>query len=330
MGPIWKRRLQYGLVALGLTAALLYGNNASWLAPKPSGEYGFIAHRGVHQTYDRTDLGRDDCTATRIDPPSHGYLENTLPSIAAAFRHGAEIVEIDIHSTADGEFVVFHDWTVDCRTEGTGVTRTLPLATLKSLDIGYGYTADGGRTFPFRGKGVGLMPTLGEVLGAFPDKGFLINIKSDYTWEAEALAAYLTDLPTSNIPRLAVYGGRGKATTRLKALIPEIPVFSQKRTVACLTRYVLLGWSGYVPEACRDTYVLVPIDYAWLAWGFPRRLEARLADAGSRTVIAGPVHGPNGLAGIDTLELLGQVPPAFGGLIWTDKIEIVGRELDNS
>ena len=35
----------------------------------------------------------------------------------AAFAAGADIVELDIHPTTDGQFAVFHDWTLDCRTE---------------------------------------------------------------------------------------------------------------------------------------------------------------------------------------------------------------------
>ena len=107
------------------------------------------------------------------------YLENTIASIEAAFAAGADIVEFDVHPTTDGHFAVFHDWTVDCRTEGHGVTREHTLAELKALDIGYGYTADGGKTFPFRGKGVGLMPSLDEVLAAFPMRRLLINVKSN-------------------------------------------------------------------------------------------------------------------------------------------------------
>jgi glycerophosphoryl diester phosphodiesterase len=34
----------------------------------------------------------------------------------AAFDLGADIVELDVHPTVDGSFVVFHDWTVECRT----------------------------------------------------------------------------------------------------------------------------------------------------------------------------------------------------------------------
>jgi glycerophosphoryl diester phosphodiesterase len=85
-------------------------------------------------------------------PPTHGYLENTNPSMDASFRAGADIVEFDIHPTTDGKLAVFHDWTVDCRTDGKGVTREHSLAELKRLDIGHGHTADGGKTFPFRGN----------------------------------------------------------------------------------------------------------------------------------------------------------------------------------
>ena len=39
---------------------------------------------------------------------------------------------------SDGHFAVFHDWTLDCRAEGKGVTREHSLAALKQLDVGYG------------------------------------------------------------------------------------------------------------------------------------------------------------------------------------------------
>ena len=36
----------------------------------------------------------------------------------AAFDSGADVVELDVHLTPDGKFAVFHDWTLDCRTDG--------------------------------------------------------------------------------------------------------------------------------------------------------------------------------------------------------------------
>jgi glycerophosphoryl diester phosphodiesterase len=73
------------------------------------------------QTFSSADLKADTCTAARIHPPEPPCIENALASMRPAFTLGAEIAELDIHPTADGQFAVFHDWTVDCRTKGKGV-----------------------------------------------------------------------------------------------------------------------------------------------------------------------------------------------------------------
>ena len=182
------RRLVWVGIAFIIAAAVIWLNNTSlWVAPAPKPT--LLAHRGLAQTYGTEGLTATTCTAARIFPPEHDFIENTLPSMRAAFAAGADIVELDIHPTTDGQFAVFHDWTLDCRTDGRGVTREHSLADLKKLDVGHGYTADGGKTWPFRGKGVGLMPSLDEVLAAFPDKRFLIHIKSNDPAEGRQLAS---------------------------------------------------------------------------------------------------------------------------------------------
>jgi glycerophosphoryl diester phosphodiesterase len=109
-----------------------------------------LAHRGVHQIYAGSDRGNDTCSANPIYPADHSYIANTLPSMRAAFAAGADVVEIDVHLTPDNVFAVFHDWTLDCQTNGTGVTHDQMFADLQSLDLGYGYSTDG-ITFPLRG-----------------------------------------------------------------------------------------------------------------------------------------------------------------------------------
>ena len=106
------------LTFVGAVAGGIYLANASWLADAPDGVPGVLAHRGVHQTFSREGLTRDTCTATRIDPPTNPFLENTIPSMRASFAAGASAIEVDVHPTTDGEFAVFHDWTLDCRTNG--------------------------------------------------------------------------------------------------------------------------------------------------------------------------------------------------------------------
>lgn len=151
-----------GLLALLAALALAALLNASfWSIYKAPAT--LLAHRGLAQAFHRDGLTNETYTAERIYQPEHPYLENTIASMQAAFAAGADIVEFDVHPTTDGHFAVIHDWRLECRrTNGTGVTREHTLAELKELDIGYGYTADGGKTFPFRGKNVGLMPSLDE------------------------------------------------------------------------------------------------------------------------------------------------------------------------
>jgi glycerophosphoryl diester phosphodiesterase len=72
--------------------------------------------------------------------------------------------------------VVMHDPVVDNVTDGTGEIRSLTLPEIKALDAGYRWTADGGETFPFRGKGI-RVPTLEEILEAFPHTRLNIDIK---------------------------------------------------------------------------------------------------------------------------------------------------------
>jgi glycerophosphoryl diester phosphodiesterase len=303
-------------------AAVLFLLNTNLLAPEPEAKPLVIAHRGLGQTFHREGLTGDTCTADRIHPPEHAYLENTIDGFRAAFAAGADIVEFDVHPTTDGDFVVFHDWTVDCRTEGTGVTREKSLAELKSLDIGYGYTADGGATFPFRGKGVGLMPTLGEVLDAFPDGRFLINVKSDDPEEGRLLGARIAALPPERQTNLMAYGG-GAAMRELAAAVPDLKVPGTDGARRCLLRYGLIGWSGYVPEDCRNTLFMLPTNFAPWVWGYPNRLAERLAAHGTGIVMLGPYDGSGFSSGVDTLAELAAVPPRLDGYVWTNRADLI-------
>lgn len=318
-----KKLLTYVMLAGLSFAAFAWLNNSALLWKAPSGSPVLLAHRGLAQTYHREGLERDTCTAVRINPPEHDFIENTLPSVRAALEAGADLVELDIHPTTDGQFAVFHDWTLDCRTEGKGRTRDHAMAELKQLDVGYGYTADGGKTFPLRGKGVGMMPTLDEVLAAFPDKRFLINIKSNDKSEGERLAAYLATLMPEARSRLMVYGGTPPVEL-VHAELPDVAIGSKKSLQNCLLEYMALGWSGYVPGACRKGMMLVPLNFAPWMWGWPDRFLARMRHAGVAVFVLGPYDGTFGTNGIDDLSQFGELPPGFAGGIWTNRIDRIG------
>ena len=320
------RRTTISLAVLGALIALLWWVNAD-VAPPPDARPTLLAHRGIAQRFDERDLRNDTCTAQRLLPSGHGLLENTLPSIRASFEAGADLVEIDVHPTTDGHFAVFHDWTLDCRTEGRGETRAHSMAQLKRLDVGYGYTADGGKTFPFRGRGVGMMPSLDEVLAAFPDRRLVINVKSRDPSEGTKLAQALARLPPARRSLLVVYGG-DEPVAELRRLLPEVRTASRASLKSCLLRYLALGWSGHVPESCSRSMLLVPVNMTALVWGWPHRFQRRLQAAGSEMVVVGP-YGGGFTTGIDTPEDLARLPEDYAGGIWTNEIawlaKAVGR-----
>jgi glycerophosphoryl diester phosphodiesterase len=109
--------------------------------------------------------------------------ENTLPAFEAAARHGADAIELDVRVTADGAPVVIHDATLDRTTDRTGAVSALTLAELRAVDAGWHFSADRGRSHPFRG-GEARVPTLGEVLWAFPRLNVLVEIKEPPAQEA--------------------------------------------------------------------------------------------------------------------------------------------------
>lgn len=316
------RRRWIVAVSTACIGLALFLNNSSILASSPAGRPGVLAHRGIHQTFRTAGLTRDTCTANRIYPPTNPYLENTLPSMKASFDAGATALEIDIHPTTDGEFAVFHDWSLECRTDGLGVTREQSMAYLKTLDMGYGYTADNGATFPFRGKGVGMMPTLGEVLQTFSSRQFLINIKSNDPTEPDRLLAYLRSRGIAADGKLWIYA-TSRPLERLLQIAPRARVMSKQGMKACSKAYIATGWSGHVPAACRGKFIVIPTNLARLFWGWPNRLQQRMKRADAEIMLVGPV-GQGGGVGVDRLDDLRAVPASFDGYVMTDKVEVVG------
>jgi glycerophosphoryl diester phosphodiesterase len=102
--------------------------------------------------------------------------ENTLEAFELGLRQGAEVLELDVHRTRDGELVVIHDATVERTTNGSGFVRDMTYAELARLDAGFKFLDRSGKAF-FRGHGV-VVPRLSEVLEAFGrSAAFNIEIK---------------------------------------------------------------------------------------------------------------------------------------------------------
>ncbi len=91
---------------------------------------------------------RGECLKVGHRGASGIFAENTLAAFAGAVELGADMVELDVHLSSDGQVMVIHDETVD-RTTGTeGKVGELKMWELQKLNAGGGEK----------------IPTLGEVL----------------------------------------------------------------------------------------------------------------------------------------------------------------------
>jgi glycerophosphoryl diester phosphodiesterase len=90
--------------------------------------------------------------------------ENTLAAFELALTQGADAIELDAKLSADGKVVVFHDFTLDRTTDGTGRLAQKKLADLRALDAGSHFSAK------YQGEKI---PLLEEVFDAVGKKLFV-------------------------------------------------------------------------------------------------------------------------------------------------------------
>jgi glycerophosphoryl diester phosphodiesterase len=286
-----------------------------------------LSHRGVSQQFKDPGNSARGCEAARMSVRSHDYIENTIPSIRAAFNQGANVVEFDVQLTRDEQWVVFHDRRLECRTDGRGHVAEHTLRELQTLDVGYGYTSDGGLTYPFRTQGVGAMPSMREVFDAFPGRSFLLDFKSNNPEDGARLGLYLAQLPETRRRSLTVFARDGVLVEFRKSLT-EVSAFSVDSTRRCLIHYFVYGWSGLIPSACSNMPVYIPINIAPFLWGWPNRFMTRMEMAGSSIVVVGR-FGTEISSGVDTLEDLSRLPSDYNGGIWTNDVSLVRSMIES-
>ncbi len=91
------------------------------------------------------------------------WPENTMPAFEHAVALGYRYLETDVHATADGVLLAFHDDRLDRVTDRTGEIAALPYAEVAAARV----------------DGEEPIPLLEDLLGAFPDVRVNIDPKAD-------------------------------------------------------------------------------------------------------------------------------------------------------
>ena len=176
------------------------------------------------------------------------FPSNTLYAFRRALAAGANMLELDIDVTKDGQVVVMHDTTVDRITNGHGTVASKTLAQIQRLDGAYWFAPGGGnsyrhdrqaRAYRFRGVATGRkppprgftaadfrVPTLRAVLKAFPHTPTNVEIKgrtkqeavSEYLTNANALARLLRTVHRKDV---IVVSFKQPAVDRFHSLLPR-------------------------------------------------------------------------------------------------------------
>jgi glycerophosphoryl diester phosphodiesterase len=152
------------------------------------------------------------------------HPENTLPAFRAAIDIGADFIEVDVRTTADGRLVLMHDASVDARTDGHGQVSTLTFEEIRRLDAGIRMGKE------FAGTRV---PTFEEVLELARGRiGVYVDCKAI---SAEDLVAALEKARMASAS--VIYGG-AQLLERVAALRPALRVMPEANNAAVLRRLI--------------------------------------------------------------------------------------------
>ncbi len=172
------------------------------------------------------------------------HPENTMPAFEEAVRLGADYIEVDVRTTADGKLVLSHDSTVDRCTDGKGEIASMTFAQIRALDAGIKKGPE------FAGTRV---PAFDEVLDYARGR---INIYVDVK---QAAARDLVDhiVGYGMAGHVVIYSGR--LSREIQEIDPELKIMPEavnaevvKRIIPELhPKVIAFGASDWKPEVIR-------------------------------------------------------------------------------
>lgn len=108
---------------------------------------------------------------------------NTIEAAVNAVNIGSDVIEIDIHLTADNVLVVRHDDLIDTTSDGIGLIADLTFEQIRSFNAGFHEVDFPKATFDRPLK----IPSLASLFERLPDQRFLIELKPTNTNAADTL-----------------------------------------------------------------------------------------------------------------------------------------------
>jgi glycerophosphoryl diester phosphodiesterase len=142
--------------------------------------------------------------------------ENTLAAFQRALDEGADILETDLHLTADGVFVCIHDATVDRTTDGSGPIADMALDQLKILSAFYDRPEFAAERIPTLAELATLLP---------PDVALALELKTDRFLQPRICRALVDELNRIGIRGQSVLLSFSLPRIQaVQAIAPDIPI----------------------------------------------------------------------------------------------------------
>jgi glycerophosphoryl diester phosphodiesterase len=201
--------------------------------------------------------------------PAHNP-ENSWPAFEHAVKLGYAYLETDAHATADGVVLAFHDKSLDRVTDGAGRIAELPYEQVARARI----------------DGTEPIPLLADLLGAWPDVRFNIDVKdAPVTGPLAELVAR-----TGAWDRVCItsFSGRRLAATR-KALGRPVCMATAPGGIAAIRH-------GVPPETLAARFAALSIKCTQIPYGLATPRYIRRARAAGLAVHVWTVNDPQVMA----------------------------------
>jgi len=186
---------------------------------------------------------------------------NTIEAAKNAVDIGSDIIEIDVHLTADNTLVVRHDAMIDTTTNGSGLIANMTLSDIQTYDAGFNEI-----DYPEASWEIPLtVPSLKSLFTALPNQRYLIELKPKTLPPADALCQLILEHKLQN--QVLVGSFHSSVLQYFRRSCPSIPTSLGKSEI---TLFVLLeriklghlfnspGYSIQLPIKYGDFAILTP------------------------------------------------------------------------